>query len=329
MNLISEKGMTGQSSTVEVSVVIPNRNGRELLGQFLIPSYESLMQSGVALEFIVVDGASSDGSSEWLSSLNLPNLRCVSHEDPLGYGNQINAGALLSRGEYILVLTTDVLIEVGLLEALLCVLRTDRAVGFVVPKILRETEGGIIESITSGSLRKHEIRPSWKSDPLKSTKPCKVLWPCGAVFLCRKSVFQALGGFAPEYSPAYSEDLDLGIRAWLLGHACVYEPNAVARHWHNSTTKKDGGRRLEFLLVRNHVVLNLKYLPGKSQLIFLGRRLFRALKNLNSLEISAIFAAINVYRKSSLGNLPGLTLAEIDNLLALSSSAKKEKLLKS
>jgi GT2 family glycosyltransferase len=48
--------------------------------------------------------------------------------------------------------------------------------------------------------------------------------------MLRKSMFQALGGFHPIYKPFYSEDYDLGIRAWRRGWASYFEPNVSIVH---------------------------------------------------------------------------------------------------
>jgi len=56
------------------------------------------------------------------------------------------------------------------------------------------------------------------------------LYGHGGSMMLRKSMFQALGGFHSIYKPFYSEDYDLGIRAWRRGWASYFEPNISIVH---------------------------------------------------------------------------------------------------
>ena len=49
---------------------------------------------------------------------------------------------------------------------------------------------------------------------------------------------EALGGFDEVYQPAYVEDLDLGVRAWLRGWPSVYCAGARVLHEHRATTSR-------------------------------------------------------------------------------------------
>src|ERR1700730_10922520 len=49
---------------------------------------------------------------------------------------------------------------------------------------------------------------------------------------------EALGGFDEVYQPAYVEDLDLGVRAWVRGWPSVYCAEARVLHEHRATTSR-------------------------------------------------------------------------------------------
>ena len=68
-------------SAPEVSVVIPTRNRWPLVSRRLAGV---LGQEDVALEVVVVDDASSDGTSERLAELDDPRLRVLRHDPPDG-----------------------------------------------------------------------------------------------------------------------------------------------------------------------------------------------------------------------------------------------------
>jgi N-acetylglucosaminyl-diphospho-decaprenol L-rhamnosyltransferase len=63
-------------------------------------------------------------------------------------------------------------------------------------------------------------------------------WLSGACVLVRRSAFEELGGFDPEFF-MYFEDVDLGYRLGKLGYRNVYEPAAVVTHTGAHSTASD------------------------------------------------------------------------------------------
>ena len=49
----------------------------------------------------------------------------------------------------------------------------------------------------------------------------------------------------------YAEDVDLGLRARLLGYKTMHVPDAVLYHMHQHTTKKSRKWRLTYMMERN------------------------------------------------------------------------------
>ena len=89
-------------ATLRISIVTVNRDNRE----GLLRTVESVeAQESNSLEFIVIDGASSDGSAELLRSGGAGRARWVSEPDS-GIYAAMNKGIGLSRGEYLLFLNS-------------------------------------------------------------------------------------------------------------------------------------------------------------------------------------------------------------------------------
>lgn len=80
------------SEAALVTAVIPTRNRLAWLGQAID---SALRQEGVSVAVLVVDEGSSDGTSEWLTSLDDPRVSSVRHDTPQGLPAARNAG--LSR----------------------------------------------------------------------------------------------------------------------------------------------------------------------------------------------------------------------------------------
>jgi glycosyltransferase involved in cell wall biosynthesis len=88
----------------EVSVVIPTRNRRALLGRSLA---SALGQQGVRLEVVVVDEASGDGTAAYLGSLSDRRICVVRNEAPVGVSRARNAGLAVARGPWVAFLDDD------------------------------------------------------------------------------------------------------------------------------------------------------------------------------------------------------------------------------
>jgi hypothetical protein len=87
-----------------VSAIVPTYNTRA----HVRAAVDSLLgQSFEALEVIVIDDASSDGSTEALADLADPRLRIVRHRRNQGLSGARNTGLGLARGEYVALLDAD------------------------------------------------------------------------------------------------------------------------------------------------------------------------------------------------------------------------------
>lgn len=88
----------------DVAVVIPTRNRRAWLAQTL---GSVLAQQEVAVEVVVVDEASSDGTAEWLAGLGDPRVRTLRHDVPRRLPGARNAGAAASSAEVLAFVDDD------------------------------------------------------------------------------------------------------------------------------------------------------------------------------------------------------------------------------
>ena len=95
---------------IEVTVVTvcfnPLSAGRKEVFQKNLDSVQA--QEGVSLEHLIIDGASTDGTIEWLKSYNNINhdIRILSKPDN-GIYDAMNRGIALARGKYVIFLNSD------------------------------------------------------------------------------------------------------------------------------------------------------------------------------------------------------------------------------
>jgi len=96
-----------------------------------------------------------------------------------------------------------------------------------------------------------------------------------------------LSGFDPDFF-AYTEDTDLGIRAYLKGWECLFEPKAIVYHRYSKTAAfKTGYSSLKLYLVeRNRLWILFRYYPVylilASPITSLIRLIFQALQAVSS-----------------------------------------------
>jgi N-acetylglucosaminyl-diphospho-decaprenol L-rhamnosyltransferase len=102
--------------TPDVSVLIVSYNARELLRE-CIESILCEQGDGLAVEVIVVDNASADGSAAMVAE-RFPQARLIANPDNRGFGAACNQGLEVARGRYALILNADIRAQPGALQRL-------------------------------------------------------------------------------------------------------------------------------------------------------------------------------------------------------------------
>lgn len=215
-----------------ISVVIPSRNGRDLLASCL-PGLAT------ADEIIVVDNGSSDGTVEWIAQHH-PSVIVEHSTEPLAFAVAMNLGIRRTRFAHVCALNNDMEVEPGFLEAL-------RAAFDVVPDLFC---GSAQIFLPEGARREETGKTVFVENPGPTDLPLRcdiplpgedhsyVLYGSGGCSLYDAAKLAALGGFDEGYTPAYVEDLDLGVRAWGCGWPSVYCAGARVLHQHRTTTAR-------------------------------------------------------------------------------------------
>jgi dolichol-phosphate mannosyltransferase len=94
---------------VKLSVVIPAHNEVDSVGATVTSTVEELEQAGIDHEILVINDASTDGTTEVLEELaaRYPTVRWeISHKPP-GFGHAIRAGLDLYTGDAVAIMMAD------------------------------------------------------------------------------------------------------------------------------------------------------------------------------------------------------------------------------
>jgi GT2 family glycosyltransferase len=200
----------------------------------------SLAQSGdrTPFEVIVVDDASGDDTSQRLPGIG--GLRYHRNPHNLGFIGACNAGAALARGEFIVFLNNDTVVQAGWLDALLGTFAEYPDAGLVGAKLVYpdgrlQEAGGIVFNDASGwNYGRFEDPADPRYNHVRDADYCS-----GAAIALPTAVFRRLGGFDARYAPAYYEDTDLAMRVRADGLRVLYQPASVVVHHEGVTAGTD------------------------------------------------------------------------------------------
>ena len=227
----SRAQVSGDGLLAGITVVIPSRNGRELLERLL----ESLLPQAPE-EIIVVDNGSSDGTGDWLRGLGI-SFDCS--KEPLSFAAAVNRGIARARYSRTCLLNNDMVLEPGFFGALLKPFDREPELFAVTAQILFPEN---VRREETGKAMYHRSKtgefPVWCETPIGGEDGTWVLYGSGGCTLYDTLKLRALGGMGEQYTPAYVEDLDIGWRAWRRGWPTVFAAGARVLHLHRSTTSK-------------------------------------------------------------------------------------------
>ena len=229
--------MNAEAGVPRLSFIIVNFNDRAHLGRCL----DAVARHAAAIphETIVVDNASNDGSADDIAA-SRSGVTLLRNAENLGFGRAMNRGASASRGEFLALLNTDVVLRPGTLDTLLAELDGCPSTGAVGPA-LRTPDGGYQVSFGGRRTFGRELLQKLFLNSLRARslgrrrRRREVGWVSAAFLIVRRSAFEAVGGFDEAFF-LYFEDIDLCLRLREAGWNVVYLPVAEAEHEGGATT---------------------------------------------------------------------------------------------
>ena len=204
---MSATGLPAVGGGVTCSVCIANYNGMGLIDA-CIESVRT-QDCGFAVEIIVHDDASTDGSVEHIRAHH-PDVRLIESAENVGYCVANNRMAAMAQGEHLLLLNNDATLLPDALGTLLAEAeRLARPAILTLPQYDAAT--GLLLDIGS------RLDPFLNPVPNRDPQRAEVGLVAGACLWITKALWDELGGF-PEWFSSIGEDLYLCCRARLEGH---------------------------------------------------------------------------------------------------------------
>ena len=213
-----------------VSVIVVNYNRKLLLKKCL----DSLVgQSFKDTEIITIDNASEDGSIDMLCRY-YPGVKVIQNKENLLFCRAQNQGIEASRGDFVLSLNSDCVLDKDYLKEALSSMGFDKRIGMVSGKIMREDRVTIDSTgLFLGRNRKAVERGYGKKDKGQYNRPGYVFGASGACAFFKRAMLEDIKdkyGYFDERFGMYYEDLDLCWRAQKRGWRTYYNPKAIAYH---------------------------------------------------------------------------------------------------
>ncbi len=234
-----------KSNPIELSVIVPAREGHDLLGRCLQALGEQRSMDG-RFEVIVVD----DGSELPLKPLAEEHgARCITQE-PLGPAAARNAGARAAQGEILAFTDSD------------CAPAADWLNHLTAPFVDRDVVGakGTYASEQAGWVPRfvqQEYEAKYRR--MASLENIDFIDTYSAAY--RRDIFLENGGFDTAFPVPSVEDQELSFRLARKGSRMVFAPQAVVVHIHDETISEYIRRKFN---IGYWKAFMLRWLPEKT-----------------------------------------------------------------
>jgi N-acetylglucosaminyl-diphospho-decaprenol L-rhamnosyltransferase len=247
----------------DVSVAIVSYNTRDLLRSCLRSLAERQADGEAALEVIVADNGSADGSVGMIRA-EFPWVQVIETGGNLGFGRANNLALQNARGRAFCLLNSDAALQPGALALSLDALDADPKIGLLGGQLLwpdgREQTSygddptllGVFREQTFLSARPVAPRaaPALAGPKPALAGPKDVDQICGAFMLIRPDAWREMGGFDPHYF-MYNEDVDLNFRLRRAGWRVVFLPDARITHHLGASSSADWQKRANMVSAYN------------------------------------------------------------------------------
>ena len=219
----------------KVSIVIPVYNHYKETYNCIKSVIENT--SGIDYEIIIGDDCSTDETLEIKNQIH--NVIVNRNQTNTGFTLNCNNASELARGDYILFLNNDTLVEEDWLSPLVSLIESDDTIGMVGSKLVYPTgrlqeAGGILWS--DGSAWNYGNCQDPNLAQFNYVKETDYI--SGAAIMIRRTLFEEIGRFDARYAPAYCEDSDLAFEVRKHGYKVVYQPKSVVYHFEGVSNGK-------------------------------------------------------------------------------------------
>jgi len=260
----------------DIVIIIVNWNTKEMLKDCLY----SIMQTkgNLRLQIIVVDNASSDGSSEMVQNL-FPEVQLINSGGNIGFARANNLAIAHSDAPFILFLNPDTLVSENSINSMVDFLRSNPSIGALGCK-MKDDKGRVqplglqwfpspltelfnILFVSAKTIEKIKKYLPYK-DPDQSGYVSKLYGGCLVV---RRDVLEQVGYFDERFF-MYGEDVDLCKRIINGGWKLYYLSEAEVIHLVGGASRKTSDQFSTLMKCESISKLMQKYYGDKGKIFY-------------------------------------------------------------
>lgn len=284
----------------DCTIVILTYKGKHHL-EYLLPTVRTAIHSysgNAVIDVLIVDNGCDIPTKEYANT-NFPEFT-YSFSPVNDYLFSLNSYVANISSEFVFIMNDDIKLDSQIFNRILPVINADESIFAVTCRFLDwETE------LSASAVRTATYHKGWFHHKYLDTNESEIkytLYPSGGGAIFRTQMFNQLNGFDNLFYPGYSEDTDLGIRAWQNNWKVVYAPSAYVYHREGGTMKEYFiNDKLDQMISRNHILWMIKNvrIPGFLFTFFLWlpyRIVYNYFKNRNLYK--AILQAIPLMPKA-------------------------------
>ncbi|MCX7857264.1 MAG: glycosyltransferase family 2 protein [Deltaproteobacteria bacterium] len=232
----------------KISALIVTKDGAPLIKRLLNSVIEDTELLNDLSEIVIFDNGSKDNTEEVVKGFDI-NIKYIRSAENLGFSKAVNLSAASAKGDYFLLLNSDVILPKGEILKLKKIMDENDDVAVCgpalvypdgspqrsyshIPSLLNEIIPRFIYELLflKRSLQKINIR--FFDHPVYSTSAL-----IGACLLIRKKTFQTLNGFDERFF-FFLEETDFCVRVKKNGHLVLYVPAVKVIHDQGVTVRK-------------------------------------------------------------------------------------------
>jgi hypothetical protein len=242
---------------MSISILVGLKNNLEYTKYF----YETTRELYPEVEICFASYGSTDGTKEWLDSLNDVNTKYFYSDESKTFSDTFNKATYLATNEYVVYLHNDIVLAPNFIENLEKHVSPNNIVSYttIEPPIFvdHERPGKIIKDFGS-SLETFNKEAMFEF--VKDQKQYQNKTELGITFfMCmpRKTLLE-IGGLDNLFKPMFCEDDDLILRWKLLGLNCITSLDSICYHFVSKTSRfsdeyKNTTNKIELCSNRNFV----------------------------------------------------------------------------
>jgi len=282
----------------KILAIVITYNGKHWMDECLT----SLEKSTCALDVIIIDNLSTDGTPEYIEQ-KFPQFELIKSVQNLGFGKANNLGlqkALDEAYDYVLLLNQDAWVEPDTVSILVNTLAQNPEYGIVSPIHLNRAKISLDNKFNHYICRTENNLLT--SDLLlpnrKKSSVYELDFVNAAAWLLTRECIQKVGGFDPLF-PHYGEDNDYIIRAKHYGFKIGFSPNAYIVHDREGYIKQPDLKQSygKQYIDRLKLLKDIRLPYRSTYFLILKEEIYFALSFLLKLNFSMFFLKLRIIKR--------------------------------